>query len=204
MRALSRNKSDPGTASRPFDKTRDGFVIAEGAAVLVLESERHARARGARVRGNVVGYGASADGHHITAPDAEGLGAEQALRTAMDDADLTAAEIQYVNAHGTSTPLNDVAEAATIRRVIGGHAAVSSTKGVTGHALGAAGAIEAAYSILALQHGSVPPTANLENPDPRIEVDLVTGSARSGALRTVLSNSFGFGGQNAVLAFAAA
>lgn len=202
MRALSRNNSDPGAASRPFDEARDGFVIAEGAGVLVLESERHAQARKARVRGHVVGYGASADGHHITAPDADGAGAEQALRTAMKDADLTAEEVQHVNAHGTSTPLNDVAEAATIRRVIGDHAAVSSTKGVTGHALGAAGAIEAAYSILALQHACIPPTANLENPDPRVDVDLVAGAARAGEVRVALSNSFGFGGQNAVLAFA--
>ncbi|TDD37741.1 beta-ketoacyl-[acyl-carrier-protein] synthase family protein [Saccharopolyspora elongata] len=203
MRALSRKSHDPRSASRPFDAMRDGFVIAEGAAVLILESERHALARGARVRGRVIGYGASADGHHVTAPDPEGNGAEQALRSALTDAGLTAREVQHVNAHGTSTPLNDVAEAATIRRVLGDHVAVSSTKGVTGHALGAGGAIEAAYGILSLQHGCIPPTANLENPDPQIELDLVSKTARPCALEVVMSNSFGFGGQNAVLALAA-
>jgi len=201
MNALSTRRSDPRTASRPFDSDRDGFVIAEGAGMVVLESEDHARARGARVRGKIIGYGASADAHHVTAPDPQGVGAEQAIRTALADGDVAASDVEYINAHGTSTRLNDSVEASTINRVFGTRPAVSSTKGAIGHTLGAAGAIEAIYSVLALEHGVVPPTANLVNPDPEIDLDLV-GSPRGGAYQVAMSNSFGFGGANAVLVLA--
>ena len=202
MRTLSRC-NDAETASRPFDEARDGFVIGEGAAVFVLESEEHASARGAQILARLVGYGASADAHHVTSPHPEGLGAALAVRAALADAGLRAEDVQYVNAHGTSTTRNDVVEAAMIRDVLGPDTAVSSTKGVTGHPLGAAGAIEAAYAALAVQHGVIPPTAGLVNPDPRVDVDLVYKTARHGAVDVALSNSFGFGGQNAALLFAA-
>jgi 3-oxoacyl-[acyl-carrier-protein] synthase II len=201
MNALSTRRSDPRTASRPFDADRDGFVIGEGAGMVVLETEEHARARGARVRGKVVGYGASADAHHVTAPEPRGTGVEQAMRSALADAGMAVSDIDYINAHGTSTRLNDSVEAATIERVFGTRPAVSSTKGAIGHTLGAAGAIEAIYSVLALEHGVVPPTANLVNPDPEVGLDLV-GSARRGTYRAAMSNSFGFGGANAVLVLA--
>lgn len=203
MRALSRRTDTPGTASRPFDATRDGFVLGEGAGVVVLESEEHARARGVRTYGKVIGYGASADAHHVTSPHPEGRGAELAVRAALADAGLSGSDVRYVNAHGTSTPLNDVVESAVIRRVIGSDAAVSSTKGVTGHPLGAAGAIEAAFAALAAHHGLVPPTANLEHPDSRIDVDLVHKEPRPGPVDIALSNAFGFGGQNTALLIAA-
>ncbi|ANN21670.1 3-oxoacyl-ACP synthase [Amycolatopsis orientalis] len=201
MNALSARRSDPRTASRPFDAGRDGFVIAEGAGMVVLEHEGHARARGARARGKVVGYGASADGHHVTAPEPGGRGAENAIRTALADAGMTPADVGYINAHGTSTRLNDSVEAATIKRVFGNGPAVSSTKGSIGHTLGAAGAIEAIYSVLALEHGVAPPTANLVSLDPEIDLDLVR-SARTGTYRVAMSNSFGFGGANAALLLA--
>lgn len=202
MRALSR-RTDPLTASRPFDAERDGFVLGEGAGVFVLESEQHARSRGARVRARLVGYGASADAHHVTSPDPLGRGALIAMRAALADAGVTPADVGHVNAHGTSTPRNDVVESRAIRELFGGGVAVSSTKGVTGHALGAAGAIEAAYAALALEHGVVPPTANVQRIDPEIDVDVVYGNARKVGLRFALSNSFGFGGQNACLVLAA-
>ncbi|MFD7735706.1 beta-ketoacyl-[acyl-carrier-protein] synthase family protein [Kitasatospora phosalacinea] len=202
MRALSRRSDDPATASRPFDASRDGFVLGEGAGILVLESEEHARARGARTLARVIGYGASADAHHVTSPHPEGKGAELAVRAALADAGLSGRDVQYVNAHGTSTPLNDVIEAGVVRRVIGTDARVSSTKGVTGHPLGAAGSIEAAYAALAVHHGVVPPTANLTALDPRVDVDVVHGEARPGRVDVALSNSFGFGGQNAALLIA--
>ncbi|MFJ1794405.1 beta-ketoacyl-[acyl-carrier-protein] synthase family protein [Kitasatospora griseola] len=198
MGALS-EREDPQAASRPFDVDRDGFVPAEGAAVLVLEREADARARGARIRARVSGYGASADAHNATAPDPEGAGAELALRAALADAGLGPADVDHVNAHGTSTPLNDLAEARLIRRVFGGRPAVTSVKGVVGHALGAAGAIEAVATALTLEHGFIPPTANLERQDPRIEIDVVAGTGRTGPVEVAVSNSFGFGGQNAVL-----
>ncbi|MFF5566328.1 beta-ketoacyl-[acyl-carrier-protein] synthase family protein [Streptomyces sp. NPDC012623] len=201
MRALSRRSDDPATASRPFDTDRDGFVLGEGAGVLVLETEEHAAARGARPLARVTGYGASSDAHHVTSPHPEGRGAELAMRAALDDAGLTGDEVDYVNAHGTSTPLNDVTEAGVISQLLGNGVAVSSTKGVTGHPLGAAGAIEAGYCVLAVRDGLIPPTAGLSTPDPRIEVDLVRGAPRSGHVRAALSNSFGFGGQNATLVF---
>ncbi|MGG2463439.1 beta-ketoacyl-[acyl-carrier-protein] synthase family protein [Streptomyces sp. RGM 3693] len=201
MRALSRHSDDPATASRPFDAGRDGFVLGEGAGILVLETEEHAAARGARPLARLTGYGASSDAHHVTSPHPEGQGAELAMRAALDDAGLTGQDVDYVNAHGTSTPLNDVTEAAVISRLLGNEVAVSSTKGVTGHPLGAAGAIEAAYCALALRDGLIPPTAGLSEPDPRVQVDLVRGAARPGPVRAAMSNSFGFGGQNATLVF---
>ena len=199
MRALSRRSEEPATASRPFDVTRDGFVLGEGAGILVLETEEHARARRAPVVARIVGYGASADAHHVTSPHPEGRGAELAMRAALADAGLAGRDVGYVNAHGTSTPLNDVIEAAAIRRVVGAGVPVSSTKGVTGHPLGAAGSIEAAYTALAVHHRLVPPTANLGTRDPAVEIDVVQGRARPGRVDVALSNSFGFGGQNAVL-----
>ncbi|MFF9507485.1 beta-ketoacyl-[acyl-carrier-protein] synthase family protein [Streptomyces sp. NPDC014724] len=204
MGALSRRSDDPAAASRPFDTDRDGFVAAEGAGVLVLEREADARARGARVRARLSGYGASADAHHATAPDPEGRGAERAIRTALRDAGVAPDEVDHVNAHGTSTPLNDLTEARVLKRVLGTRPAVTSSKGVTGHSLGAAGAIEAALTVLALEHGTVPPTANLDSVDPAIEVDIVAKAPRALPIGVALSNSFGFGGQNAVLVFTAA
>lgn len=199
MGALSTRSDDPAAASRPFDAGRDGFVAAEAAGVLVLERAEDASARQAPVRAHLAGYGASADGYHVTAPDPEGGGAERAMRAALADAGISPSEVDHVNAHGTSTPLNDASEARTIRRVIGEGAAVTSTKGVTGHALGAAGAIEAAFSVLAVQHGVIPPTANLDSQDPEIELDVVAKAPREGRVDVAMSDSFGFGGQNAVL-----
>jgi 3-oxoacyl-[acyl-carrier-protein] synthase II len=205
MGALSTARLDrPATASRPFDAGRDGFVIGEGSGMLVLEREADARARGARVRARVAGYGASADAHHMTAPDPEGGGVIRALRTALAAADLLPGEIDHVNAHGTSTPLNDAAEARAVRKVLGQEADVTSAKGVLGHTLGAAGAIEAALTVLTLEHGTVPPTANLERIDPGVELDVVAGAPRRREVRAAVSNSFGFGGQNAVLVLTAA
>ncbi|MFF8911968.1 beta-ketoacyl-[acyl-carrier-protein] synthase family protein [Streptomyces sp. NPDC015032] len=204
MGALSKRRDDPAAASRPFDTDRDGFVAAEGAGVLVLEREADARARGARVRARLSGYGASADAHHATAPDPEGRGAERAIRTALRDAGVAPDEVDHVNAHGTSTPLNDLTESRVLKRVLGTRPAVTSSKGVTGHSLGAAGAIEAALTVLALEQGTVPPTANLDSVDPAIEVDIVAKAPRALPIGVALSNSFGFGGQNAVLVFTAA
>ncbi len=172
--------------------------------MLVLEREADARARGARVRARVAGYGATADAHHMTAPDPEGTGVIRALRTALAAADVMPDEVDHVNAHGTSTPLNDAAEARAVRKVLGEGAVVTSAKGVLGHTLGAAGAIEAALTVLALEHGTVPPTANLERLDAGVELDVVAGSPRRREVRVAVSNSFGFGGQNAVLVLTAA
>jgi 3-oxoacyl-[acyl-carrier-protein] synthase II len=203
MQALSKN-ADPARASRPFDRDRDGFVLAEGAAVVVLEREAHARARGARIRGRLIGYGASADALHIAAPDPQGAGARRCMQSALADAGLSAEAVDYVNAHATSTPAGDAMEAAALRGVFGAHAerlAVSSTKGATGHLLGAAGALEALLCILALETGTLPPTINLENPDPECALDHVAGKPRAARARVALSNSFGFGGVNAALLF---
>lgn len=199
MGALSRRIHDPAAASRPFDTDRDGFVAAEGAGMLVLERPAEARRRGARIRALISGYGASADAYHATAPDPDGLGAERAIRMALADAGVAPEQVEHVNAHGTSTPRNDVTEAKVLRRIFGERPAVTSVKGVTGHSLGAAGAIEAACTVLAVQHGVLPPTANLDCQDPEIELDVVAKAPRSMPIQTAITNSFGFGGQNAVL-----
>ncbi|MFO7961830.1 MAG: beta-ketoacyl-[acyl-carrier-protein] synthase family protein, partial [Nitriliruptoraceae bacterium] len=203
MGALTKNP-DPATASRPFDVARDGFVIGEGAAVLVLETAEHAAARGATPLAVVAGAGASADAHHATAPPEDGGGARLAMQRALADAGLDPSAIGYYNAHGTSTPLNDAAEGRALRAVFGDHAdrlAVSSTKGVTGHTLGAAGAIEAIFAIQALRQQLIPPTANLTEQDPQIALDVVAGEPRRAPLEAVMSTSMGFGGQNAALIF---
>jgi 3-oxoacyl-[acyl-carrier-protein] synthase II len=204
MGALSGRRDEPAAASRPFDLGRDGFVIGEGSAVLVLERAADAAARRARVRARLMGYGASADAHHMTAPDPTGMGVERAMRSALADGDIQPSEVDHVNAHGTSTPLNDLTESRVLARCLGPGAAVTSTKGVVGHTLGAAGAIEAAFTVLAVEQGIVPPTANLDSQDPEIDIDVVAKQARVRRISVALSNSFGFGGQNAVLAFGAA
>jgi len=204
MRALSTRNEEPARASRPFDKERDGFVMAEGAGMLVLETLDHAVTRGARVYAEIIGYGANADAHHITTPSPQGEGAARCIRLALDDGEIDPLEVDYINAHGTSTPYNDVNETQAIKCVFGEHAAriaVSSTKSMTGHALGAAGAIEAAYVALTLHHGLIPPTINYEHADPECDLDYVPNQARRAAVRVALSNSFGFGGANACLAF---
>ncbi|HEV3231704.1 MAG TPA: beta-ketoacyl-ACP synthase II [Candidatus Dormibacteraeota bacterium] len=206
-RALTERNDPPEAASRPFDVGRDGFVIAEGAAVLVLESEEHATRRGARVLARVAGYGASADAYHITAPDPQGRGAASAMRRALARANLAPEEVGYVNAHGTSTELNDRVEALAIRQVFGTHAEtlpVSSTKSVTGHLLGAAGALESVVCVKAISTGMIPPTANLSEPDPECALAHVTGTALSRRVDAALNNSFGFGGHNASLIFTSA
>jgi 3-oxoacyl-[acyl-carrier-protein] synthase II len=206
MGALSRNP-DPATASRPFDVDRDGFVLGEGAGVLILERADHARSRGARPLAVLAGAASSADAHHITAPPEDGRGARLAMVNALAAAGLDAADVGHVNAHGTSTPPNDIAEARAIRSVFGPAAdnlAVSSTKGVTGHPLGAAGALEAVFSVLALRDQLAPPTANLEVLDPAVALDVVRGEPRATTFQAVMSNSFGFGGQNTVLLFTTA
>ena len=206
MRALSRRND--ASASRPFDRSRDGFVPGEGAAVLVLESEGHAKARGATILAELAGYGASSDAFHICAPDAEGDGAARSMEMALDDASLSPGDVDYVNAHATSTPLGDLAEARAIARVFGAHAldrslSVSSTKSMTGHTLGAAGAIEAAISVLSIVNGVVPPTAHVDELDPAIAIDVTPNEARSRRVRHVVSNAFGFGGTNATLVLSA-
>ncbi len=206
MGALSKN-SDPTTASRPFDVGRDGFVMGEGAGILVIESAEHAARRGATPIARIAGAGASADAHHATAPPEDGGGAILAMRRALADAGLEPEAIDHINAHGTSTPLNDAAESRAIRAVFGEHAdaiAVTSTKGVTGHLLGAAGGVEAAFAVLSIRDQVVPPTAGLLERDPEIDLDVVAGSARTSAVNAVLSNSFGFGGQNASLVITSA
>jgi len=203
MGALSGRVDEPGAASRPFEKDRDGFVAAEGAGVLVLERMAHAQARGARIRARVSGYGASADAHHATAPDPSGAGVANAIGAALTDAGLAPRDVDHINAHGTSTQLNDAVEAKVLRRLFGDKPAVTSVKGVTGHSLGAAGAIEAACGVLAIEQGLVPPTANLDSQDPAIDIDVVRGRPRQMKVAAAMSNSFGFGGQNAVLVLTA-
>lgn len=204
-RALSTRNSAPEKASRPFDKNRDGFVFSEGAGCLVLEDLEHARARGAPILAEFLGYGMSADAHHVTAPPPGGEGAVRAMRMAISDSGLAATEIAYVNAHGTSTQANDGAETAALKTVFGEHArklAVSSTKSMTGHTLGAAGAIEAALCILAMREGMLPPTINQETPDPECDLDYVPNHARKTQVEVSLSNSMGFGGHNVALVIA--
>jgi 3-oxoacyl-[acyl-carrier-protein] synthase II len=203
MQALTRNP-DPARASRPFDRDRDGFVLSEGAGALVLEDADRAVARGARIYAEVAGYGASADAYHITAPEPEGLGAIQALQACLEDAAEPPDAVGYVNAHGTSTPLNDASETRALKKALGDHAyrvPVSSTKSMTGHMLGAAGAVEGAVAALVVARGVIPPTINYENPDEDCDLDYVPNQAREGDVRFALSNAFGFGGHNAVLAF---
>ncbi len=206
-RALSDSDADPCTVSRPFDRDRTGFVIAEGAAVLILESEAHARTRGAQVLAVVAGYGAGADAYHMTAPEPTGRGAVASMRRALDRAGLEPAELGYLNAHGTSTALNDRAEAGAVQQVFNSHSdhlPVSSTKSMTGHLLGAAGALESVVCVKAIGTGMIPPTINLDNPDEDCRLDHVTGGPRTVEVRSALNNSFGFGGHNASLVFTAA
>ncbi|MFF9481747.1 beta-ketoacyl-[acyl-carrier-protein] synthase family protein [Streptomyces sp. NPDC014733] len=199
MKAVSTRRDDPAAACRPFDADRDGFVIGEGAGLLVLERPEHARARGATVRAHVAGYGASSDAYAAVAPDPEGRGVERALRTALADAGVGPRDIGHVNAHGTSTVVNDRIEAAMLRRVLGEDALVTSTKAMTGHTLGAAGGIETALTVLALESQLVPPTANLDTPDPRIPLEIVRGAARPAPFDWAAKTSLGFGGHNAAL-----
>ncbi|AQQ55119.1 beta-ketoacyl-ACP synthase II [Planococcus lenghuensis] len=201
--ALTTN-TDPATASRPFDKNRDGFVIAEGAGVIILEEYEHAKARGAKIYAEITGYGSTGDAHHITAPAPGGEGAARAMAQALEDGAVKTEEIDYINAHGTSTAYNDLYETMAVKSVFGDHAyklGMSSTKSVTGHLLGAAGGVEAIFSILALQEGIMPPTMNLTDPDPECDLDYIPNEARKADLKYVMSNSLGFGGHNASLVF---
>ena len=203
-RALSHRNDDPATASRPWDVDRDGFVLGEGAGVLVLEELDHAKARGVRVYCELAGYGMSADACHITAPPEDGAGAARSMANALKNGGLNATDIDYINAHGTSTQIGDIAECVAVKRCFGDHAArlaVSSTKSMTGHLLGAAGGIEAVFTVLAIRDQIAPPTANLFHRDPKCDLDFVPNIARDMTIRAALSNSFGFGGTNATLAF---
>ncbi len=202
MKAMSTRNDDPARAVRPFDATRDGFVMGEGAGVVVLEALEHAEARGAQVLAEVIGYGVTADAYHITQPDPEGDGAYRSMAVAIADAGIAPEEIDYINAHGTSTPYNDRLETLAIKRLFGAHAKqlpVSSTKSMTAHLLGAAGGIEVIACVLALRRQVIPPTINYEVPDPDCDLDYVPNAARPARLRTVMSNAFGFGGHNAIL-----
>jgi 3-oxoacyl-[acyl-carrier-protein] synthase II len=204
MRAMSTRNDDPQRASRPWDAQRDGFVIGEGAGILILEEREHALARGAKIYCELTGYGMSSDAFHITSPAEDGNGMARVMARALKDAGLTPADIDYINAHGTSTPVGDKTETVAIKTVFGEHAykvAVSSTKSMTGHLLGAAGGLESAIAALALEHGIMPPTINYENPDPQCDLDYVPNTAREKEMKHVLSNSFGFGGTNATLIF---
>ena len=203
-RALSTRNDDPAGASRPWDRDRDGFVLGEGAGAVVLEELEHARQRGARIYCELIGYGVSADAYHITAPAEDGDGAFRCMRNALRDAGAGVESVDYINAHGTSTPLGDIAETVAVKRLLGGRAtqvAVNSTKSMTGHLLGAAGGVEAVFTVLALQNQISPPTINLQNPDPKCDLDYVPNAARPMAIRMALSNSFGFGGTNGTLVF---
>ena len=204
MKALSTRNDEPQRASRPFDADRDGFVPGEGAGIVVLENAEHARRRGARIYAEIVGYGMTSDAYHMTAPDPEGDGAVRAMTTALRDGGLRPEDVGYINAHGTSTPYNDKTETLAIKQVFGDHArrlAVSSTKSMTGHLLGAAGGVEAVVTVLALHQGILPPTINYETPDPECDLDYVPNAARKVQVDAALSNGFGFGGTNATLAF---
>jgi 3-oxoacyl-[acyl-carrier-protein] synthase II len=204
MKALSTRNDDPAHASRPFDSGRDGFVVGEGAGILILESLEHAQKRGAPILAEIVGYGMSGDAYHITQPASDGDGAYRVMKAAIKDAKLTPQDIGYVNAHGTSTPLGDVIETRALKRVFGDNARnvpVSSTKSMTGHLLGGAGGLEAGISVLALRDQILPPTINLETPDPECDLDYVPNTARKASVEYALSNSFGFGGTNAALIF---
>ena len=202
MKAMSTRNDDPQHASRPFDTGRDGFVMGEGAGVVVLEELEHAKARGARIYGELVGYGNTADANHMTAPSPEGEGAARCMKMALRSAGMNPTEISYINAHGTSTPQGDIAETQAIKSVFGDHArkvVISSTKGATGHMLGAAGAVEMAICLKAMEANIAPPTINLENPDPQCDLDYVPKVARELPINAIVNNSFGFGGHNATL-----
>jgi 3-oxoacyl-[acyl-carrier-protein] synthase II len=204
MTALSTRNDDPEAASRPFDKDRDGFLMGEGAGMLILESLEHAQARGAAILGEVSGYGTTDDAHHISAPAENGAGAAIAMKLAVQNASLNLSDIGYINAHGTSTPLNDKSETAAIKSVFGEQAyniPVSSTKSMTGHLLGASGAIEAVFCLLAMREGTLPATINYHTPDPACDLDYVPNQPRRASPKHVMSNSFGFGGHNATLIF---
>ena len=204
MRALSTRNDDPARASRPFDRDRDGFVVGEGAGIVILEELEHARHRGARIYAEVAGYAMSADAYHITAPDETQSGVVRAMRRAIHDAGIATEQIEHINTHGTSTPLGDKSETLAIKKTFGPHAyklAITSTKSMTGHLLGAAGGVEAVFTLLAIHHGKVPPTINYENPDRDCDLDYVPNQARVMAVNYALSNGFGFGGTNAALVF---
>lgn len=203
-RALSVRNDDPASASRPWDKGRDGFVLSEGAGILVLEEMEHAKRRNAKIYAELIGFGMSADAHHMTAPCEDGEGAARCMSNALKTAGINFDEVDHVNAHGTSTPLGDIAETIAIKRCFGDHAtklAINSTKSMTGHLLGAAGGVEAIFSVLALYHQTVPPTINLFDPDPECDLDYVPNAARNVKINIAISNSFGFGGTNGTLAF---
>jgi len=204
MTALSTRNDDPQTASRPFDKDRDGFLMGEGAGMLILESLEHAQARGAKILCEITGYGTTDDAHHISAPAENGAGAALAMKLAIEDANMELTDIDYINAHGTSTPLNDKSETAAIKTVFGEQAyniPISSTKSMTGHLLGASGAIEAVFCILAIREEILPATINYHTPDPECDLDYVPNQSRPASPKHVMSNSFGFGGHNATLIF---
>ena len=204
LRALSTRNDNPAAASRPFDKDRDGFIIGEGAGVVILEELEHARRRGAPIYAEVVGYGLSADAYHMTAPSEDGDGARRVMAMAIRKAGIAPSQVDYINAHGTSTPYNDKLETLAIKNCFGDHArtlAISSTKSMTGHLLGAAGGVEAGITALAVFHQLVPPTINLDHPDPECDLDYVPHTKRAMTIRYALSNSFGFGGTNAALMF---
>ncbi|PTB92034.1 beta-ketoacyl-[acyl-carrier-protein] synthase II, partial [Marinobacter sp. B9-2] len=201
--ALSLNQ-DPQAACRPFDKNRDGFIIGEGAGIVILEEYEHAKARGAKIYAEVLGYGATGDAHHITAPAPEGEGAARAMTQALTDGGVEPSQVDYINAHGTSTPYNDLFETQAVKTAFGDHAynlAMSSTKSMTGHLLGAAGGVEAIFTALALKEGILPPTINLKDPDPECDLDYVPNEAREANIQYAMSNSLGFGGHNASLLF---
>jgi len=204
MKAMSTRNDDPARASRPWDKDRDGFVIGDGAGILILEEYEHAKARGARIYAELAGFGSSSDAHHMTAPSENGEGPARCLAAALKDAKVSAGQVEYLNAHGTSTPLGDVAETLAIKRALGDHAykiMVSSTKSMTGHLLGAAGGVEAIFSVLAIHHGIVPPTINLDEPGEGCDLDYVPNVARQKKIDVAVSNGFGFGGTNGTLVF---
>jgi 3-oxoacyl-[acyl-carrier-protein] synthase II len=205
MRAISRRNDDPTSASRPFDRDRDGFVIGEGAAMLVLEELEHAQARGAAIYAELLGYGVSSDAGHVSDPDPTGENPARAMRMAFDDAGIDAEDVGYVNAHGTSTPAGDAGETRVLKRALGHEKArrtpTSSTKGATGHPLGAAGAFEAVFTVLALQRGILPPTLNQVTPDPECDLDYIPNEARAEQVDVAVSNSFGFGGHNSCVVF---
>lgn len=201
MRAMSTRNDDPKGASRPFDKDRDGFVFGEAGALMVIESEEHAKARGATIHARLLGAGITSDGYHLVAPDPEGTGAARAMKRAMETAGLAKSDIKHVNAHATATPIGDTAEAKAITAAVGKDAAVYAPKSALGHSIGAVGALESVLTVLSLRDGVIPPTLNLENQDPEIDLDVVSGEARRGEFDFALNNSFGFGGHNVALAF---